>query len=319
VKKKAFIQVILLGFLIMASIIVFVGTTADDTAIKNSYFNLKKVTDSLAITLAKHYSENENQNDAEVIADGILDATGVGQSVSPYISYTWDLVSNPKNVKVTITNFPYIPFWYKFLGKENFIFQNIESKANIIVIEDFPITSEVDDFIPLAINGCSQTIEPPLELSVFYRAYDVFNVNDNDALYALGQEGGGQSSFAQFKNTFHQGYDKENDPMQVVSTYEADADNDTKQLADAIRQNINDMDSLVGKNINIALLECASTAAHIVTQNIIPVNVVSSNCGKYVGGNLTWTDKNSDCSQTGLYRMQIRILNRNETNVILEY
>lgn len=318
-KKKGFVQIILLGFVVLSSIILFVGSVGDEVAMKNSYFNLKKITDSTAIALAKHYSIHENQNSAEEVANDILNQTKVGQEAIPFISYTWDFVSEPKNVKVSINNFVFTTFWYKFFGKESFVFDKIESKANIIVTKTFPITTQVDDFIPLAINGCSQTIEPDVELDVYYGAYDVFNVNDNEALYALGEEGGGQSSFAQFKNTFHQGYDIETNPMQVVSTYEEDADNDAKQLADAIRQNINDMDSLVGTDINIALLGCGSTAAHIITENIILVNVMTANCGKYVGGTLTWTNQNSDCSKTGLYRLQLRILNRNESNVILEY
>ena len=318
-KKKGFVEIILLGFLAFVSVVIFMGTTADEAVMFDTYNKLKKTTDSLAIALANHYVIHENQQSAETIAQGILLATPHGESIEPHIEYEWDFVSDPNNVTVRITNFSFIPFWYKFLGKENFLFEKIESKANIVLSPSSSITSKVDDFIPLAINGCAQNVVPGLELDVYYRAYDVFNVNDNEALYALGEQGGGQSSFAHFKNTFHLPYDKDYNPMQVVSTYEEDADNDAKQLADAIRQNINDMDSLVGTDINIALLACESTAAAIVTSNIIPVHVVSSNCGKYVGGTLTWTNQNSDCSKTGLYRMQIEVLNRYESNVILEY
>ncbi|MEA3553640.1 MAG: hypothetical protein U9R39_04440, partial [Campylobacterota bacterium] len=147
----------------ISSIVVFLSTTSDDIVWKNKYFNLKKITDSTALALSKSYNINQYELNpvtiAEDVANNILDNSNLGSDASDYMTYSWcfkgdvgctvstDCSTNPECggiVSAIITNYQHDNFWYKFLGKDQFVFEEIKSTAQIL---STPL-DEVDDFLP---------------------------------------------------------------------------------------------------------------------------------------------------------------------------
>ena len=341
-QKKAFINIVLLGFVLISSVVVFIASTADDIVWENKYFNLKKITDSTALALAKHYNTNENIDDAETIADGILDATELGIEAKSYITYTWDLVSDPNNVIVTITNYQHANFWYRFLGKDQFIFETIESKANIISTpaDELPVIDEVSDFMPFAINECGKDggINPGDSFSFIYKSYDIYESSESLGFYGLTPNdpeprSGAQSDFAHFKNEVLD-FNRITTQEYLVDTSQDSIENDAQQLASALAVHTYD-DPM---DISIALMDCASTKDNIIISNLIPVSMTNIYCGDKTTSSLnidsafedqsgevfediTWVEwvESKDCSQSGLFRIDLDIKIPDEEIVILEY
>ncbi len=341
-QKKAYVEIILLGLVLLTSVAIFVGSNADDVSWKNKYFNLKKLTDSTALALAKHYNENQNQDEAETIANGLLNSTQLGIEARTYMTYTWDLISEPRNVIVTINNYPHENFWYKFLGTTEFIFNNVESKANIILIpaNELPIVDAVSDFMPFAINDCGQAggINPGDSLSFIYKSYDIYTADESLGFYGLTPNDpdprtGAQSDFAHFKNEVLN-FNRLTTQEYLVDSSQATIENDAQQLASALAVHTYD----TPMDISIALLDCASTKDDIIISNLIPVSMVNIYCGDKttpqlsidsafvdqtgeVLDNINWVEwvESKDCSQSGLFRIDIDIKIPDVDSVILEY
>ncbi len=346
-KKKAYVDIILIGFILLSSVLILVGTNADNITWKNKYFNLKKVTDSTALALAKHYNENQSEDEAEEIADGILDATELGVEIKSYMSYTWDFDSEPNSVVATITNYRHENFWYKFLGKNEFIIENVESKANIID----PVTA--NDFLPIAVNGCNQNFTPGDEFDFLLKAFDTYVTNDNAGFYALSLPGGGQSSFAHFKNVINhiivpgnnnafrigddQNFYIDGDEVSVATVDSSSIENDVKQVSQAF-----DMTKFTPINVSIAVLDCDSTAANPTLREVLQVRLNSVGCAScctpLIFGmcfipcifadmlnlvtnseldSFTWENGNKSCNSNALFGINLEVLN-NDT-VELEY
>ena len=53
--KKAFIDQIFLGLFLFVTLIGIGATISDTTEARDKYYNLKKITDNAALTLAKYY------------------------------------------------------------------------------------------------------------------------------------------------------------------------------------------------------------------------------------------------------------------------
>ena len=216
--KKAFMSAMLLGFVLIFGIIVFVATTADDLVVQNKIIELKEITDNAAITMSKHYLIAGNTAAAEAISDGLLSETKLGNEVIGDIIYTWDFVSDPNNVKATIPLYNQKTFWYKFLDKESFAIENIESKANIVL--ESPL-QDAGPLSPLAMNNCQEDDDGnliPRDDDFFNPVYPIitltfntpysYDVGDDTGLYALDPYctyPSGDSQFAHFKGLFGQG------------------------------------------------------------------------------------------------------------------
>ena len=341
-QKKAFVNIIALGFVLFTSVVVFISTKADDIAVNNKFFNLKKITDSTVLALAKHFIINQDEQDAQDIADAILDASALGIDAKNYISYSWDFVSDPNNVKATITNYSHSTFWYKFLDKSEFIFAKIESKANIIVnpIDELPILDEVSDFMPFAINECGKEggIVPGESLSFIYKSYDIYDSNESLGFYGLSPTDptprtGAQSDFAHFKNEVLD-FNRLTTQEYLVDTAQESIENDAQQLASALAVHTYEEPM----NISIALLDCSSTKDNIIISNLIPVSMTNIYCGDKttttynineafndqtgdVFDDINWVEwvESKDCSQSGLFRIDVDIKIPNELTVLLEY
>ena len=288
-KKRAFINIILLGFLLISSVVVFVSTTADDVVWKNKYFNLKKITDNSVLALAKHYNVNKSVQDAEDIANGILSNSKLGRDALEYITYTWDFDSEPNNVKATISNYKHKSFWYKFLGKDEFIFKSVESKVNMV---NEPLTQS-DNFLPIAVNGCTQEFNSGDPFSFILKAHDVYSADDNIGWFALSLPSGGQSSFAHFKNVinhmmvpgntnaFRVGEDQkfymgeDNEEVTVATVESSSIENDVQQVASSF-----DVKKYEPNEFTIAVLDCGSTADEPILQKLIKIDLNELACAQ---------------------------------------
>ena len=296
-KKKAYINIILIGAMLIVSVVVFVSTTADDIVWKNKYFNLKKITDSTAFSLAKAYNLNQNELDpvaiAEGIADNILSNSNLGSDASNYMTPPVWCFRDDCNVSescfnnedcagtvtATITNYPHDNFWYKFLGKDQFIFEHIESRVQIL---GGPIT-EVSDFLPIAVNGCTQDYPLGDEFSFILKAYDLYDDNDNVGLFGINDPSGGQSSFAHLKNMISNILDGQASNFSLdenisIVTVESDViSNDVKQISDGP---VFDITNFTGEYMSIAVLDCNSTADNPIIKEILPVYVTDVSCAE---------------------------------------
>lgn len=338
--KKAFIDQIMLGLFIFIALIVFGATVNDEMQARDKFYKLKKLTDITALAMANYYNDvNPNTAEAEAIANAILDETKLGLEVKDSIEYVWDLASDPQNVISRIPNYEQTTFWYQFLEKASFSL-NAESKANIVDSNELKQVDQVDDYVPFAINECGQdSFTPGDELSFIYKTYALYEPDEGLGFYGLDsvnpdRNDGSQSNFAHFKNEVTS-FDRTTTSQYLVDSDQDSIENDAQQLASELEvHKFND--NGVPWEISIALLDCSSTKDNIIITNLIPVEVTKIYCGDKdtSEGNITsaftddtgavfndinwveWVDS-KDCSQSGLFRMDITIKGTPEAQ--LEY
>ncbi|QOG12543.1 hypothetical protein [Arcobacter sp. FWKO B] len=347
--KRALVDQILLGLFIFVSLIVFGATVADEMETRNKYYQLKKITDNAALTLSKYYiiqhyeSRTSTQADqdqvieeAELISNDMLDQTKLGLEVKNLVSYIWDLESAQKSVIVKIDGYMQNTFWYRFLDLMGFNL-NAESKANI------NIRNQVNDFVPFAINICDRDdFIYGQGLQLLYKPYDIYNSSEQFGFYGLAytnpdRTDSSQSGFAHFKNEVTSFNSQEQDVYLVDSNlYDSDGDfskviyNDAQQLASALEVHKFNDSAASPWNISIALLGCDNdkdSAMNVV--NLISVSMDKIYCGDkktsdadveaaflddtgQIFSNISWVDwvESKDCSGSGLFRMDLTILQR---------
>ena len=343
-KKRAFINIILLGFLLISSVVVFVSTTADDVVWKNKYFNLKKITDNSVLALAKHYNENKSVQDAEDIANGILSNSKLGRDALEYINYTWDFDSEPNTVTATLTNYKHASFWYKFLGKQEFIFKTVESQAQMIETS----LTQVDNFVPLAVNGCEEEFKDGDEFDFLLKAYDLYTGDDYVGFFGLYDPNGGQSSFAHLKNLVDDvmkdkisDFDVKEDIISIVTVLSPEISNDVKQISQSF-----DIDGFEKKDMTIVVLDCDSTADEPVVQKLLPITmnmVACAQCCKdpFMGfcmpsivctvmdklndltgdvfSDMIWASDSNTCNKNELFSINFEVLPQSNKTVELVY
>jgi len=134
--KKAFVDQILLGFVLLTGVIFLVGTVTDEKMATNKVFNLKEIASNTTRILAKHYMYNESIEDAETVASDLLNTSSLGQDIlaQGVISYTWtDITENgePDVITTTINGYVQENFWYKFMNKNSFVIPQINSSAYV--------------------------------------------------------------------------------------------------------------------------------------------------------------------------------------------
>lgn len=296
--KNAFINAMLLGFVIISSILVFVATVADDLVVQNKIIKLKEITDNAALAMGKHYKINGSTIDAEAISDGLLDQTDLGKEVTSTIVYTWDFVSEPNNVKATIPLYNQSTFWYKFLDKDSFSIENIESKANIIY--QTPLNPTTSSLSPLAINNCQDDGAggtQPRDDSFFLPIYPTFDVvfktpsmyedTDTAGVYAVDptcEYPGGDSNFAHFKGLFGQGeietveYDMYNTPdaCLVQTSFQNPLTVDPMQLYNQLKA----FD--LPYQMDVLMFECGTTAVDLDIVGVLSVQLTAVDLVKNV-------------------------------------
>lgn len=339
--KKAFIDQMLLGLFLFVSLIVLGATVSDEMDARNKYYQLKKITDNAVLTMAKYYNRvNESTAEAEAISNGMLDESKLGREVKSSIQYTWDLASNPQTVTATISNYTQKTFWYRFLDKASFTL-HAESQAKIIDKTELDDVEETDDFVPFAVNECGQDggFSPGDTFSFIYKPYDIYTADEGLGFYGLTGDipdrlDGSQEGFAHFKNEVTS-FDRTESTQYLVDSDLSSIENDAQQLASQLEvHKFND--GGVPWDISIALLDCSSTKDNVIINNLIPVSMTKIYCGdKFtpqpnidsafvddtgeVFNDVTWVEwvDSADCSQSGLFRMDITI--RAPEDEILNY
>lgn len=338
--KKAFIDQLLMGFIIISMITLFVGTISDEFSARNKHKNLKEVVQTASLSAAKYYIyQNEDTQEAEDIALGIVEQTPLGLEVKDDIVFTWDFDVDPNFVKATIPTYSHDNFWFRLLQWDSVSFDNIESKANIIsvILDELPILDETSNFLPFAINECGQEgIKPGDSFSFIYKSYGIFDTNDSTGFYGLDpsnpdRDDGSQSGFAHFKNEVLD-FNRLNTKQYLVDSDQASIENDAQQLASTLE--VHKFDEPM--NISIALIDCNSTKDDIYISNIVDVNLSNIYCGhkqtpddtiEDVFENETgfetivWVNwvESKDCSQSGLFRIDIDVTIPEIDSVLLEY
>ncbi|MEA3289162.1 MAG: hypothetical protein U9Q04_03175 [Campylobacterota bacterium] len=235
-KKRAYVETILLGFILGIGLLIFVSSSADDIVWHNKLSNLNKIAHSTSHTLAQVFDKDIYDTDglydakvsakdtAEIKANSILSSTKLGADLidNNYISYGWcfkdpdggdnynlddgsicDLTTSCESnadckgeVVVVIENYVHNNFWYRFLGQKSFTFKHIEAKRQL----HHPY--EVNDFFPLVVNGCGEDYnitEPAVDHEHILRPYDEYLDTDLVGIYGVYDPSGGDSSFAHLK------------------------------------------------------------------------------------------------------------------------
>jgi hypothetical protein len=163
--KKAFVDQIILGFLLFSSLIVLGATISDNMQARDKYYNLKKITDNSVLTLAKYYvNVREDTTEAEDINYEMLEETKLGNEIKDKITYTWDFVSEPNTVTATLLNYEEDTFWLKFINLDSLTLK-ASSQASITVINtNSPTSSYSAGIAPFAINDRDFTIGDSIDM-----------------------------------------------------------------------------------------------------------------------------------------------------------
>jgi hypothetical protein len=340
--KSAFVDQILLGFILMVMMILFIGTVADELKVRNKYETLRKIVQSAALASAKYYVSIENStNVAQNIALGIVGEQSLGLEVKDDLVFSWDFINEPNSVTVKLENYEEDTFLFRLLDVRSFIFEKIEAKANIIIttLDELPILDNVSDFIPFAINECGkgldEGIDPGDSFSFVYKTYEIYDSYDSTGFYGLDsiepdRTDGSQSNFAHFKNEVIE-FDRLTTKEYLVDSDQSTIENDAQQLASEL-----EVHKYEPMDISIALLDCNSTRDDINIKNLIPVNLKNIYCGHKQTSestkddvfnnetgfeNVVWVNwvESKDCSQSGLFRIDVDILYPDIENIVLEY
>ncbi len=144
---------------------------------------------------------------------------------------------------------------------------------------------------------------------------------------------GSQSGFAHFKNEVLD-FNRITTQQYLVDSFQDSIENDAQQLASTLE--VHKFDTPI--DISIALLDCTSSKDNIIISNLIPVSMTNIYCGDKTTSSLNidsafsdqtgdvfddinWVEwvESKDCSQSGLFRIDIDIKIPTETTVILEY
>ena len=280
--KKAFIDQIMLGLFLIAFTVVFVGTVSDEIQMRNKYTNLKKVLQTTVLSSAKYYvNEEQDEEEAQTVALGIIEQTKLGAEVKDSILFEWDLDSEPKSVIATLPKYKEELFWFKLLHFNSIDFTNLAAKANI----KEEVLEEVDDFVPIAVNGCTQNFTSGTNHDFLYKTFDLFDVHDTMAFYGLSDSHNlnSQASFAHFKNAVGTvvkdggiNMMNINHVMEtIVTTQSSSIENDVKQISQSF-----DIKNFTAKKMSIAVLDCNSTATSPVIKEIISVKMNTIYCAK---------------------------------------
>lgn len=291
--RKAFIDQILLWFMIAVLSVGFVGIVIDETNARVKIHNLKSLTDHAALAAGKYYSNiDDSTSAAENAANHIISSSTSALASEVTVNYTWDFVSDPNTVTATIANHNHQNFWLRLFGTDEFQIQNIFSIAEIIPADD----TIGDDVAPIGVNQCSLNLDPGDILTLSLSAHNLYDPNNTTSFYALSDKhidpsfncafghGDAQASFTQFKQIIDDIVkDKVNDDttFDITSEYKpvANVCSDeltSNDLANDLKQSSQSFGSSFPVYMSIIALGCASTDGNnLVYERIIPIKVTN--------------------------------------------
>jgi hypothetical protein len=310
--RKAFVDQILLWFVIGLLVFGFVATVSDDNNARVKYQNLKSITDHAAYAAAEYYTNNFNTvaDDETGKTESAAKATYIVKNQTSKLAnevpivYTWDFSATPYKVTATITTHTHENFWWKLFNWDDYVFTNVSSTARFDV-------GEADNFVPLAINTCGKGdtyFEPGQTFEYLLKAHDVYEDDDFIGLYGLYYYAeAGQSPFAKVKNiiasvlnsggenSFSVDDDMTDDSgnkLSVANVPVTSIENDVSQIISAF-------DAAGGGNmlgfpetqLSMALLDCGSTSTDLNLEKLITIKAKSMECGiDYIPGSMAEAD-----------------------------
>ena len=123
--KKAIIDQLFLGFLLLMGIVTFVATVNDETSTRNYIYDLKALTKASAKAMATYYADNIDMCTAQTITTDILNQQKLGTETlsEGLVSYKWwdsNGDGEPDQVTASIAAHPFDTFWYRFFDKDDF-------------------------------------------------------------------------------------------------------------------------------------------------------------------------------------------------------
>ncbi len=280
--KKAFIDKIMLGFFLISFTTIFIGTVSDELQMRDKYQDLKKVTQTAVLSASKYYIQDNDTDNAEDIAKGIIEQTKLGSKISNDIEFIWDFDNEPNNVIATIPTYKQELFWFRLLGWNEVPIDDVSAKANIL---NQPL-EEADDFVPIAVNGCEDPDKfvAGESFDFLYKTYDAFNANDGIAFYALSESGEGQSPFTDVKNLID---DFIKDKYILNHSMNINIDSISSVMSDGIENDVSmfassfNFSKFVGRDMTIAVLDCESDKDNLAIKKLIPIQLNNLYCAEY--------------------------------------
>lgn len=297
--KKGFIDQIMLALFLFVALIVLGATVADNALARDKYYSLKKLTDNAVLSMAKYYVNiNEDTDEAEAVAELMLDETNLGLQIKDNIIYDWDFSTDPATVTATINDYTHETFWFRFLDVTSF---NLKARsiANINTGGDLTSTANL---LPFGINGCNEShLTPDANLVFDLRGERGYSNSNYTEFYGIDQgnacSASGNSNWAHFKNEIKDFYVEDNILLNDLEKYDVttdsplcipsvkklmfEQDNDPKQISQSF-MNLENTYDLVGVQADIAMFECGSTASNLIIKKFITVEFNSSPYSSYI-------------------------------------
>lgn len=152
--KRAIVDQMLLGFILVLGIITFVATLNDETKTRNYIYDLKAFAQNTAKTMARHYEYSIDMCAAQQVAKNLELQTKIGNKLIsggylPYpndnlgYGYTWldkDSDGEPDAIQVKIKSHQYETFWYRFFDKFTFTIPDIVVEEVVNTPKDVSIS-----------------------------------------------------------------------------------------------------------------------------------------------------------------------------------
>ncbi|WP_072679780.1 hypothetical protein [Arcobacter sp. LA11] len=171
--KKAIINQMFLGFILLSGIVTFIATVNDERQTRNKVYELQDLINEANKSLAQTYRRSINEVQvpnamdaicaAEALTNTLIASSSLGAELisANQIQYTWrdsgtyDVNGNltsgsldqfPDNVTTTISSHQQSTFWYKLLGRDSFTIPSM-SRALDFTNFDFDVTVYFRDVI----------------------------------------------------------------------------------------------------------------------------------------------------------------------------
>ena len=155
--KKAFLDQLFLGFLLLMGIATFVATVSDETSTRNKIYDLKQLSLKTSQAMARSYENNMDMCYGKTIAENILKESTLGKELLALksdgsINFDYDyydlLPANqdgsvgdgePDTVITKITGYKQDNFWYRFFDVDSFTLGEISATDNVDSPKDVTI------------------------------------------------------------------------------------------------------------------------------------------------------------------------------------
>lgn len=134
--KKAFIDQIFFGWLLLTAIVVFIGTSTDEKIARNKVYDLDDLAFTYSKAAASSYLNSYSMCSAQEISEDILKEMILGSEIyeNNQIEIVWkdtNFDNVPDSVTTTISGYKQENFWYKFLGKKSFDLPTVSEEAEV--------------------------------------------------------------------------------------------------------------------------------------------------------------------------------------------